>query len=168
MALTLEVGKDNLEVISSHDASIGAAKDAPWVDDGKEQLDDKGKPITAYQRYLETLDESLLQLKPGVEPTRFVMRKVLPFAQAQKIKTEQAAVGAEGRMEVRMGFIMDEVRAALIDVKNPGSPSLAYKRDSDGLASRELVSLLDSVGIVNELFTARQGAMKAGGASKKS
>lgn len=170
MALTLNIGKDNIEVISSRDGSLGVNPDDPWLDaEGKEKLDEKGKPTSLYQQYLETLDEAILQLKPDVEPTRFVMRRVLPYSMSQKIKTEQAGTNAEGKVEVRMGFIMDEIRAALVDVKNPGAPALAFKKDSDGCASKELVSTLESMGVTNELFAARQGALKAaGGAPKKS
>lgn len=148
MALSLEVGKETIEVISSRDPSVKCEGDA-------------------YSNYLDSLDENLLQIADGTEPTRFVMRKILPFGVTQRLKTEQGALDENGRMQIRMGYILDEVRAALIDVKNPGSPSLHYKKDSDGFASKELITLLESAGITNELFAARQAAMRGTGASKK-
>jgi len=149
MALFLEMGKDNLEVISSKD-------DAVTVD------------AEAYGKYLETLDEAILCLKPGVEPTRFVLRRMLSYGMTQKIKTEQAGLGEDGKVQIRMGYILDDVRASLVDIKNPGSPILAFKKDSDGYASKELVAMLEQAGIANELYAARQAAVKSGGASKKS
>lgn len=170
MALSLEIGKDNIEVVSSHDPSIGVDAHAPYKDaEGNAVVDGKGAPVTVYQRYLETLDEALLQLKEGETPTRFVMRRMLPFGMAQKIKTEQAGTTDDGKVEVRMGFIMHEIRAALVGVTNPGSKSLEFKLDSDGYASKPLVALLEAAGITNELYAARQNAtVKAGGPSKKS
>lgn len=169
MALSLEIGKDTLEVISSKDGALGVVPDAPWLDEkGERTFDEKGKALTIYGRYLDTLDESVLQLKADVLPTRFVLKKLLAFGVAQKIKTQQSGVSADGKVEVRMGYIMDEVRAALVGVENPGSPSLEFKKDADGYACKHLVALLESAGILNELFAARQGAVKAGGAPKKS
>lgn len=149
MALVLESGKETIEVIASRDGSV--------------QCD-----AAAYGTYLQTLDEAVLDLVPGQVPTRFVLRKVLPFGMSQKIKTEQAGIDENGKVQVRMGYILDDVRAALIDVKDPGSPSLTFKKDSDGFVARDLVALLESAGIANELYAARQGASKASGPSKKS
>lgn len=149
MALVLEFGKDTIEVISSKDEAV-------TCDDA------------AYKDYLESLDENLLGLKPDCLPTRFVLRKILSFGMAQKIKTEQAGVGADGKIEIRFGFTLDDVRAALIDVKNPGSPAIAFKKDSDGYASKDLIALLDQIGIANELYAARQAAIKSNGSPKKS
>lgn len=149
MALVLEVGRDTIEVISSKDEAI--------------QCD-----AEAYAKYLDCLDESLLALAPGLEPTRFVMRKVLSYGMSQKIRTEQAGIGADGKIEVKLGFILDEIRASLIDVKNPGSSQLQFKKDSDGYASKDLVALLDHVGIANELYAARQAFLKSSGSLKKS
>lgn len=149
MALVLDFGKDTIEVISSKDESVTC--DAEM-----------------YQKYLETLDENLLGLKPDCQPTRFVMRKILSFGMAQKIKSEQAGVNKEGQIEIKFGFTLDDVRAALIDVKNPGSPLIQFKKDSDGYASKELIALLDQIGIANELYAARQAAIKSNGSPKKS
>lgn len=149
MALVLDMGKDTLEVISSKDEAVTV--------DGE-----------VYGKYLETLDESLLCLKPGVEPTRFVLKKVLSYGMSQKIKTEQAGLNEDGKVSIRMGYILDEVRASLVDVKNPGSAMLTFKKDSDGAASKDLVALLEQAGIANELYAARQAALKGGGVQKKS
>ena len=169
MALILAFGKDNIEVISSKDGSLGISPNDLYRDEaGNVVKDEQGKEVTVYQRYLETLDESLLCLKPESVPTRFVMRRILPYEAAHKIKSAQAGMNDEGKMEVRMGYIMEEVRASLVDVRDPGTDALAFKRDSDGRASKELISLLESVGIVNELYAARQGLIKGGVDSKKS
>lgn len=149
MALVLEFGKENIEVISSKDEAVTC-------------------DAQTYAEYLETLDEGLLGLKPDCQPTRFVLRKILSFGMAQKIKTEQAGVNADGRIEIRFGFTLDDVRAALIDVKNPGSPAIQFKKDADGYASKELIALLDQIGIANELYAARQAAIKSNGSPKKS
>lgn len=148
MALNLDGNSGTIEVISSKDPSVTC--------DGE-----------AYKQYLDTLDETLLGLAEGSEPTRFVMKRILPFGLAQKVKTEQASFNEEGKVQVRMGYMLDEVRGALVDVKNPGGEALKYRKDSDGYAARDLIALLEGTGILNELFSARQGAVKTG-PSKKS
>ena len=149
MALNLDFGSDNFEVISSKDSSIGASPEK-------------------YSEYLSTLNESLLELKPGSEPTRFIMRKILPYGVQQRLRNEQTTIKHTGEASIHIGFIMEEVRASLVDIKNPGSSMLVYKRDSDGLASKELVSLLEAAGIAGELYKARQTALSDTAPAKKS
>ena len=43
----------------------------------------------SYSKYLETLDESNLTFVEGKQPTRFVMRKVLPYKLSQKVQNKQ-------------------------------------------------------------------------------
>lgn len=146
MAIMLsKISEGNIEVISKIDTAL--------------------KDITedTYSEYLKTLDESLLSFKDDEQPTRFVMRKVLPYGVGQKIKNQQMRM-EKGEMQIQMGFMTEEVRAALIDIKNPpGLPEdqqLKFKRGSDGSASEELVALLDAAGIVNDLFSARKNVME--------
>lgn len=148
MALILDSGKETIKVIASRDGAITSG--------------DEG-----YKVYQETLDEVALGLKG--EPTRFVLRKTLSFDGGQKIKTEQAGVDpATGKISVKLGYVMEDIRMSLIGVDNPGSPSVEFKKDSDGYASKELIALLEANGIVNELFAARQAHSKGNGAVKKS
>lgn len=149
MALVLEI-KETIEVISRRDDAVGCDAEA-------------------YKDYLDGLDETKLQLKEGVEPTRFVLRKILPYAIKQRLKNDQLSMRANSNaktaddmsVEVRMGYVLDEIRAALLDVKNPGIPELKFEKDSDGLASKKLVSLLESYGIMDELHTAFAKATSA-------
>lgn len=123
--------------------------------------------LEQYQEYLKTLDETILGLKPDVQPTRFCLKRTLPYAAAQRVRNQQLGY-KDGDVEVRLGFILEEVRASLVDIKNPGA-GLEYKKDGDGGASKTLVEKLDAFGIVQELYTARQSAMKSTpGVSKKS
>jgi hypothetical protein len=123
--------------------------------------------LDAYQEYLKTLDETILGLKPEIQPTRFCLKRTLPYAAAQRVRNQQLGY-KDGDVEVRLGFILEEVRASLIDIKNPGA-GLEYKKDGDGGASKTLVEKLDAYGIVQELYTARQSSMKSNpGVSKKS
>lgn len=139
MALSIEVKKEYLKVVSSKDPCVG--------------------PKADYTTYIESLDEALLDMAADAVPTRFVMRRVLPYSVTQKIKSMQSGVGDEGKMEIRLGFMMEEVRAALIDVENPGSDSIKFEKDKDGYASKDLMVILEGVGITNELYAARQNAV---------
>ena len=134
------VESKTIEVICSKDAAVGCTKEE-------------------YQLYLKTLDEEYLELKPGVEPTRFVLKTVLDYKAQQAIKNNQISY-KDGDVGIKMGYTTEEVRMALVDVKNPGSPSIAFKKDGDGYACKRLMALLDPV--VADLHQARQNALAAG------
>lgn len=112
----------------------------------------------AYKMYLKTLDESYLSFKPNEEPTRFILRKVLSYDAAQKVKNEQTRV-INGQIAVQMSFMSEDVRQALIDIENPAYLSdiekIYFKKDSDGGASKELMALLEAANVVNDLYSAR-------------
>lgn len=110
-----------------------------------------------YERYLETLDESILQLKE--EPTRFVMRKVLPYRLASGVQDKQFSF-KKGEVEVRSSFMLEEVRCSIVGIENP--PHLApedrleFKADGDGGASEELMAALGASGLIMDLYKTRQ------------
>src|SRR4051812_29896884 len=68
-----------------------------------------------YNKYLECLDESLLQLDG--EPVRFVLRKSLPFKYSQKVAAMQTKM-VDGEMVMNIGYIAEEVRYALKEIEN--------------------------------------------------
>lgn len=146
MAIKLPTTKDTIKVIPSADACV--------------------HPDSDYAGYLKTLDESLLKPADGAtwNPTRFVLRKVLPYNLSRKV--QDAQMGMEDReMQVRMGYILEEVRCSLIGVEDdPATPEadrLEFKRDGDGGADREFMALLNAAGIVMDLWTARNNAAKS-------
>jgi len=148
MAFGMSGGADTIEVICSKDSAVKCDMDT-------------------YGKYLESLDESLLEMPEDAAPTRFVLKKTLPFGVVQRIKNQQLGY-KDGEVQVQMGFTLEEVRCALVDVKGAGA-GLEFKKEADGYASKTLIEKLESYGIVQELFTARQGAIKARGEiSKKS
>lgn len=113
-----------------------------------------------YEKYLETLDESLLQLSGESEPVRFVMKTELNYKAQRQIKKDQVSVSTEGGMGFNMGFTMLDVRLSLIDIENSTSPKLSFSKGKDGLADEDLVARLDSYGIAQDLYIARQHAIK--------
>lgn len=116
------------------------------------------KDEEAYKMYQKTLDESYLTFKPNEEPTRFVLKKVLSYDAAQKVKNEQTRV-VNGQISVQLSFMAEDVRLSLVDIENPAYlndlEKILYKKDSDGGASKELMSLLEAADVVNDLYTAR-------------
>jgi hypothetical protein len=116
-----------------------------------------------YGLYTESLDESLLRIKEGQEVTWFVMRKVLPFGLAKKVQSDQSSY-KNGRMQMDLGYITEEVRCSLVDIINPPSVSedeqIKYKRESDGGTSELLMEQLIAAGIYMDLFRARATATK--------
>ena len=97
-----------------------------------------------FELYQSTLDETLLRLKG--EPTRFVMRRTLPYGAQQEITNQQVKVGRDGKPQVNFGFMLEEVRCSLIDIENPADipqeEKVEFKRDGDGFASKELIAKL--------------------------
>jgi len=150
MALNFENENDFFEVISFKDESVTCDQES-------------------YGEYLKTLDETILQLKPDVMPTRFKMKKIIPYAVKKNLRKDQYGMDTEGKnINVNLGFIIDEVRASLVDINNPGK-GLEFKKDGDNMASKLLIEKLDTYGIVQELYAARQGVLGAkGSVSKKS
>lgn len=124
----------------------------------------------AYEKYLQTLDESHLKIIPGEEPTRFVMRKVLPFKLAQKVQNAQIEISEAGT-QIKPAFMMEEVRCSLVDVQNPpslpASDHIKFEKHSDGGASYGIMEMLLAAGVVNDLYKARAYAILGLGDSLK-
>lgn len=150
MALKLQ-DSDKFEVISSLDEAVGCSEEE-------------------YVEYLDTLDEDLLKLNPELQPTRFVLKRVIPYEARKYLDNQKLGLDQKTKnMSINLGYTTDEVRFTLIDIVNPGHKDLEYKKDGDGFASKVLMEKLSSYGIVQELFTARQTAMKSkASVSKKS
>lgn len=118
-----------------------------------------------YTQYLRDLDESKLPFIEGKEPTRFKLRRVLEYKVAAKIKNDQIKIKRDLKnkkdfdIDMNVGSVaMEDVRASLIDIEHPPGTepgNLAMKTDINGLASFDLVSLLESYGIVSDLYQAR-------------
>lgn len=117
-----------------------------------------------YERYLETLDEGHLQL--AEEPTRFVLRKVLPNRLYKKVQNDQFQM-VDGKMQVQLAFTSEEVRCSLVGIENPAhlaaEERVDFKPDSDGGASEELIAMLQAAGVVMDLYRAKQTAVGAKG-----
>lgn len=140
MGFVVDLDRSNIEVIASIDSAIGDKE--------------------AYEDYLVDLDESKLKLTG--EPTRFIMRRVLPYAASEAIKKKQMSY-VRGEVEVNTAFIMEEVRCALIDIKNPPDvpedKQLKWKRENDGYCSKSIIEILESVGVLQSLYLARTNAL---------
>lgn len=120
-----------------------------------------------YEQYSETLDESLLKLEG--EPTRFILKKNLSYEASQKVMDAQATF-VKGKVQMKMSYVMEEVRASWIGVENPADlvgKGIVWKRDNDSLASRELVALLQNSGVLMDLYKARQSFQATSGESAK-
>lgn len=143
------------------------------VDDALE-ITDRGEDDDEYDEYINSgLDETKLKLKEGKEPTRFVMRRSIPLKHATRIENAKMKYGADGEVNVQLGFIIEEVRASLKEVKNPPSvppeKQLKLKFTGDGLVDERMMAALVAAGICQNLFAARQSAMRvAAGSVKKS
>jgi hypothetical protein len=119
-----------------------------------------------YKAYIATLDEKVLGLDADAKVTRFVMRKILPYKSALKVKNAQISM-KDGDVQPQLSFMSEEVRLSLIDIENPDVPEnhkkylLDFKRENDGGAGFNLMAILEAAGVVNDLYTARQNAVSS-------
>jgi|GEM_PF-6405303 len=140
MALKLPSKSESFKVVMRIDSALGEGAD--------------------YEAYLESLSEEHLKLVE--EPTRLVMRKVLPYRLAQGVQNQQFSYKG-GEVQIQPAFMLEEVRCSIIAVENPASvpddEKIEFKAHSDGGASEDLMSLLQAAGLVMDLFRARQTAV---------
>lgn len=147
MAFTLNMDTDKtVSIIVSKDSSI------------------KGVADEVYEKYLESLDESLLPIQG--EPSRFIMKRTLPYRDTKKVMNSQVSF-IDGQPNVNISFIMDEVRCALVGMEGPGAEG--FKKDKDGYASMDVVNALYNSGVLMDLYNGRKSAAgEDEGTSKKS
>ena len=117
---------------------------------------------SAYSLYIDTLDENVLSLLPGKLPTRFIMKRHLDYNAAKALRTDQAGVGVNGMPELRLGFMLEDVRLSLVGIENPADlpadEHIKFEKGRDGYASKELIAYLNNIGVVNDLFAARNNS----------
>lgn len=112
-----------------------------------------------YEEYITTLDATKIKLKQGDEPTRFVLNTNLKYEHLLKIDTE-FSISRDGNVKVSASNRHEEVRLCLIDIVNPSTlpkdQHLLYKKAGDGGAARELMAILITNGIADNLYAALQ------------
>lgn len=117
-----------------------------------------------YDSYLENLDESLLKFKDGELPTKFVMRRNIPLKHATRIENGKLKYDDAGEVSVGLSFIIEEVRAALKDIKYdssvPQEKRIVLKFTGDGLVEGTIMGAFVSAGIVQNLYRARTNYLK--------
>lgn len=149
MAFSIESVDSTIKVIVSKDSTVNCSEEE-------------------YEKYTETLDESLLHLEG--EPTRFLLRKNLTYEASQKVMDAQASFH-KGKVQMKMSYVMEEVRAAWVGVENPSDlpkeRCIIFKRDNDSLASKELTSGLQNAGVLMDLYKCRQAVQATSGDAAK-
>ena len=152
MALLLKTSDSVIKVISSKDACVNCTDEE-------------------FESYLKSLDESILGLEEGSEPTRFVLKSSLNYKEHTAVKNSQINMD-KGKVSVSLKFMMEEVRQALIDIEEPDSVPLrqkiGFKKNADGKIkssehpdgklSYDTIAMLESAGVLTELYQARQNS----------
>jgi len=142
MAFFTELDSPNIKVICFNDSAIA------------------GNTREEYDEYLNDLDETKLKVVENGMPTRFVMRKVLPYKLSLKLKNAQVAM-KDGILTPQLSFMNEEVRLSLIDIENPVVPAkyeqhlLLFKKHGDGGATDAIMEKLEAFGAISDLYQAR-------------
>jgi hypothetical protein len=128
-----------------------------------------------YAAYATTLNEGLLKLKDGQQPTRWTLRKKLSYQHKQWVDAAKVRVDRKGDMSVTIfEFMTREVRASLVGIKSPESVPVEkrleskMKKTGDDLISEEFAVALGD--LINEIFSIRNVYLDAemeGRASQK-
>lgn len=144
MAIKLASQKDtSFKVISKQDEAVQCDADV-------------------YAKYLESLDESLLNLKEGVEPTRFVMSTSNKIKEVLSAKDSMAGIAMKAQTTGEMpiySMMFSQVRVALKDIVTGGASE--FVSGPDGLVADELMIGIAASDILPELFTALQNKQKS-------
>lgn len=148
MAFALDLNeKSSVEVVVHKDSCL---------DMTKEEYSEYLKNVTDITRL------KFVEGKSFEDTTRFVMRKVIPFKATQRVIDQQMSADSEGKAKMSLKFILEEVRAALVDIKNPEGEMnpLVFKRSSDGMASEQMVVGFYHAGVLTDLLNGRQNSLE--------
>lgn len=90
--------------------------------------------------------------------TKFVLKKNLSYKQTQKVLEEQISSDIKGNTTIKVGWMLTELRYALVDIKNPKTADtpIPFKRGSDGNAHEDIVAGIYSAGVIADLNQARR------------
>ena len=127
-----------------------------------------------YKEYLDDVTQTeKLKFKDGLtfeDCTKFRLKKTLTYKQTQKVLEEQISADAKGNTTVKLGWMLTELRYALVDIINPKNVAdpIPFKRGSDGCASEDLVAAIYNGGVIGDLNSARKNLTdKTGSLAKK-
>lgn len=124
-----------------------------------------------YELYLKNPTPDNLVVKPGCTPTLIRMRKVLPWKQARAIEDMKMGMvtvkdGDKVKQEMvpKIAWMYEEVRCAIVDIINPpdAADPVPFSKDAESGASHELASQLLGLGVMVDLYNAREAAISGG------
>jgi hypothetical protein len=145
MAIALGDRNEVIKVISSKDEAVDCSSED-------------------YKDYLETLDETFLNLKEGVKPTVFHLKKILTAEEENYVESKKLGASKDGTPQVQLAFIPEAVRQSLVRVEQPAEAGALGEapHPKTGKFSAEFISVLNQIGIASELYTARENALNGG------
>lgn len=114
-----------------------------------------------YSKYMDTLDEQILDLDPEVQPTRFVLSLSSKIKDVLSAKDSLAGIAMKAQTTGEMpiySLMFAQVRVAIKDIVT-GEVS-EMKKGADGLISDEIMISLAASDILPEIFTVLQNKQK--------
>lgn len=118
-----------------------------------------------WKDYIDYPDPDKLLIKPGETPTWIRMKVVLPWRHAAIIEDMKLSMTQKDGEQVvvpKLSWMHEEVRLALVDIINPPGCEnpVSFKRDGDGGATHQLAAQLLQMGVMPDLWNARQNFNK--------
>lgn len=141
-----------MAIVTTNIKSLNAVRLFSRKDDA---IDHEATDWKAYDE--DPLREDLIKMKEGKEPTVFLCN--FDFKGKDSAKVKDAVFGAMDKDAKSpkvnySGWAYEVVRHGLKDIQNPSGvkDTIKLKKDSGIYVSPETMTLLDSVGIVSEIF----------------
>jgi hypothetical protein len=101
------------------------------------------------------------------------MKKIMSQEDDIAVKNETLKMDKDGNPTIQLGFMQKEVQVSLLRIEQPESlpeeSKIKYKTIANKVDA-ETISWLDQVGVLKDLYTAKQNAARStlGGVVKKS
>lgn len=111
-----------------------------------------------YVKYLESLDEDLLELDG--DPTRFVLKKHLMLPDQNAVTDAKTGVDAKGNISLKLSFMVEDIRLSLLRVEGPKDSPLNFDfskmKSKNNEIKNNLLAAMAEKEIIGDLFRARQ------------
>lgn len=114
-----------------------------------------------YAKYLDSLDEQILDLNPEIPVTRFILSLSSKIKDVLSAKDSLAGIAMKAQSTGEMpiySLMFSQVRVAIKDIITGDVSEM--KKGPDGLISDEIMLSLAASDILPEIFTALQGRQK--------
>lgn len=104
-----------------------------------------------YEEYMETLDESLLDLSAETLPTYLVFKKSPSYRGGELVRQSQMIMDGK-KVKATTQYQVEKLRVCLVDVENSDMVALNYRKGKDGFAHKDIFEILQKANAIEDLI----------------